>query len=280
VVRLYFITLALVLVSVKTPAKDEVIHSAFTRDNLVAWCIVPFDSKQRTPSKRAEMVARLGLSKVAYDWRNQHVASFEEEILQYKKHGIEFFAFWGWHDTMESLIPKHGIQPQVWSTLGSPKADTQNQRVIAAAKSMVPLAEKTGLLGLKLGLYNHGGWGGEPENLAAVCNELKRQGHNHTGIVYNFHHGHGHIKDFAKSLSIMKPHLLCLNLNGMSGPSNFRKILPIGQGQHEKSMMQAIINTHYKGPIGILGHVSNRDVEIVLKENLQGLEKLSKELRQ
>jgi hypothetical protein len=45
-------------------------------------------------------------------------------------------------------------------------------------------------------------------------------------------------------------------------------------------MMQAIINTHYKGPIGILGHVSNRDVEIVLKENLQGLEKLSKELRQ
>ena len=36
------------------------------------------------------MVARLGLSKVAYDWRNQHVASFEEEILQYKSMALNF----------------------------------------------------------------------------------------------------------------------------------------------------------------------------------------------
>ena len=30
---------------------------------------------------------------MAYDWRTQHVKEFEEEILQYKKHGLEFFAF-------------------------------------------------------------------------------------------------------------------------------------------------------------------------------------------
>ncbi|MBT6463218.1 MAG: hypothetical protein HOK49_11845 [Opitutae bacterium] len=270
----------MVLASGKNLAKNDSTQSFFQKDNLVAWCIVPFDSKQRTPKERAIMVAQLGLSKVAYDWRKPHVEFFEEEIIQYQKYGIEFFAFWGWHDNMGSLIPKYGIRPQIWKTLGSPREDTQNQRVKVAVKNMVPLAEKTGALKLKLGLYNHGGWGGEPENLVAVCKELKRMGHKHTGIVYNFHHGHEQIKDFSQSFSIMKPHLLCLNLNGMSEESNFRKILPIGQGQHEKSMMQVIIEQKYRGPIGILGHVSNRDVKLVLKENLLGLEKLSKELQQ
>jgi hypothetical protein len=32
-----------------------------------------------------------------------------------------------------------------------------------------------------------------------------------------------------------------------------------------------IRDSGYKGPIGILGHVTNEDVEIVLKRNLAGL---------
>ncbi|MBO65778.1 MAG: hypothetical protein CL509_05810, partial [Actinobacteria bacterium] len=59
----------------------------FAKDKLVAWCIVPFDAKQRGPAERAAMLKRLGLKRVAYDWRAKHVAEFEEEILQYKKHG-------------------------------------------------------------------------------------------------------------------------------------------------------------------------------------------------
>src|SRR5690606_24316374 len=49
----------------------------FARENLVAWCIVPFDSRQRSPAERAAMVKRLGLNRVAYDWREEHVATFE-----------------------------------------------------------------------------------------------------------------------------------------------------------------------------------------------------------
>ena len=63
-------------------------------DRLAAWCIVPFDAKRRGPEARAKMLARLGIKRCAYDWRGEHVKDFEEEILQYKKHGIEFFAFW------------------------------------------------------------------------------------------------------------------------------------------------------------------------------------------
>ena len=34
----------------------------FAQSNLVAWCIVPFDAKKRSPEERVEMLVRLGLS--------------------------------------------------------------------------------------------------------------------------------------------------------------------------------------------------------------------------
>ena len=77
------------------------------RENLVPWCIVPFDAKKRTPAERAKMLVRLGLKRSAYDWRAQHIPEFEEEILQYKKYGIEFFAFWNIHDKAFELFQKH-----------------------------------------------------------------------------------------------------------------------------------------------------------------------------
>ncbi len=99
----------------------------------MAWCIVPFDAKKRGPAERAEMLKGLGLKRVAYDWREQHVKEFEEEILQYKKHGLEFFAFWGVHDEAFALFEKYKLHPQIWLTLPSPKAETQEARVAAAA---------------------------------------------------------------------------------------------------------------------------------------------------
>lgn len=260
-------------------AADDAAH-VFAKDNLVAWCIVPFDASQRGPRERAEMLQRLGIKKVAYDWRQQHVATFEEEILAYKKHGLEYFAFWSWHPDMSPLVKKHGIKPQIWITNRSPQAETQEARVEAAAKQLMPLVDQAKELGCKLGLYNHGGWGGEPRNMVAVCEWVRKNANSdHVGIVYNFHHGHGHINDFAKSLKVMKPHLLCLNLNGMNDGAN-PKILPIGQGQHEKRMLQIVLDSGYTGPIGILDHRGDVDAEKSLNENLNGLKKLLGELGQ
>ncbi len=53
----------------------------FDKPNLAAWCIVPFDAVKRSPEARAEMVAKMGIKKIAYDWRQEHVAEFEREIL-------------------------------------------------------------------------------------------------------------------------------------------------------------------------------------------------------
>ena len=96
--------------------KSQEIPENLKRENLVPWCIVPFDLKKRTPEERAKMLVRLGFKRSAYDWRAQHVPEFEEEILQYKKHGIEFFAFWNVHEKAFELFQKHKIRPQIWKT--------------------------------------------------------------------------------------------------------------------------------------------------------------------
>jgi sugar phosphate isomerase/epimerase len=255
----------------------------FQPSRLVAWCIVPFDAAKRGPAERAAMVKRLGLQRVAYDWRQEHVPTFEEEIRQYQQQGIEFFAFWSWHDAIEPLIRKYGIQPQIWITVPSPAEGTQAERVATAAESLRPIAEKTRDLGLRLGLYNHGGWGGEPENLVAVCQQLRSQfPGEHVGIVYNLHHAHERIADFPQSLARMAPYLLCLNLNGMTeqvaSDGGQNKILPIGSGKHERDMIQQIVQQGYSGPIGILDHRSEIDAEQSLRENLQGLSKLLQDI--
>lgn len=251
------------------------ITSVFAKDNLVAWCIVPFDAEQRGPKQRAQMLDRLGIKKVAYDWRQEHVATFEQEILAYQEHGLEYFAFWSWHPAMEPLIQKYEIRSQIWDVNHpDPTGATRQEKIENAARHMLPRVELTRKLGCKLGLYNHGGWGGEPQNLVAVAQWLQKNAKaDHVGIIYNFHHGHDHIADFAESLAAMKSYLLCLNINGMNPNAN-PKILPVGDGEHDAEMLQTVRESGYRGPIGILDHRPEIDAEIALQQNLEGLKEV------
>lgn len=245
--------------------------------NLAAWCIVPFDAAKRNPAERAKMLSDLGIRRCAYDWRDEHIPEFEEEIIQYRKHGIEFFAFWGGHEEAFRLFEKHEIRPQIWQTLGSPTEGTQHERVTAAADSMEEIAKRTATLGCKLGLYNHGGWGGEPANLIEVCEEMRKRGHHHVGIVYNWHHAHDHIADWPDSLARMKPYLICLNLNGMNDGAS-PKILSLAQGTHDLAMLRTVIESGYDGPIGIIDHQEHLESKQALLDNINGLEWLKREL--
>jgi hypothetical protein len=262
-------TIALLLATAAA-ADGAATPRVFARDNLVAWCIVPFDGKNRGPAERAAMVKGLGFTKVAYDWRDKHVTDFEEEIAQYRRHGIEYFAFWGTHEKAFDLFAKYDMHPQIWQTLESPDAPTQSGRVERAVERLLPLVERTAKMKCRLGLYGHGGWGGEPDNLVTVCRALREKHRaDHVGIVYNLHHGHGHIDDFAAVLARMKPYLLCLNLNGMTagGPT----ILPLGAGDADVRLFKAIAESGYTGPVGIIGHTED-DVEQRLRDNLDGLD--------
>ncbi len=246
----------------------------FARSNRVAWCIVPFDSKKRGPAERAEMAAKLGFKHIAYDWRAEHVAEFETEILEYKKRGLDYFAFWAMHEEAFKLFIKHGLHPQIWMTVPSPAGATQAERVEKAAAQLLPSVERARKAGCQFGLYNHGGWGGEPENMVAICELLRtKHGATNIGIIYNQHHGHDHVDRFAAALAAMKPHLLCLNLNGMTrdGEKRGQKILPLGSGELDLALLKLIRDSGYRGPIGIIGHTSD-DVEQRLRDNLDGLD--------
>ena len=92
------------LASAKADELEIRVPANFRTENLVAWCIVPFDAKKRSPEERSKMLKTLGLRRSAYDWRKEHVPEFESEILQYRKHEIEFVAFWSAHDTAFALF--------------------------------------------------------------------------------------------------------------------------------------------------------------------------------
>ena len=70
-------TVVTLLPAVSVIAAD---YQLFARTNLVAWCIVPFDGKKRGPEQRAEMLERLGFRLFAYDYRAEHIPTFDAEM--------------------------------------------------------------------------------------------------------------------------------------------------------------------------------------------------------
>jgi hypothetical protein len=263
----------------------------FAKDNLVAWCIVPFDAKKRGPEERAEMLEKLGIKRLAYDYRAEHIPTFDAEVKAMKKRGIEFTAWWfpsALNDEAKlilDVIERHKIHPQLWvmGGNGTPKNEAeQNALVEREAARFQPIAEAAQRLGCKIALYNHGGWFGEPENQIAIIEKLRAAGIQNAGIVYNFHHGHDHIARFPELWRKMQPHLLAVNLNGMirDGDKHGKKILNLAEGDEEVAMMRVIQDSGWKGPIGILNHRPELDAEVALFKNLRGLEWISKELVQ
>lgn len=261
----------------------------FAADNLVAWCVVPFDAKKRGPEERAEMLAGLGFRKLAYDWREEHVPTFDAEVEAMKRRGIEITAWWfpGSLDATAreilAVIRRHGITPQLWITGGGgPVSGPEEQaaRVAQEAARLKPVALAAAEVNCQVALYNHGGWFGEPENQIQIIEALKREGVTNAGIVYNFHHGHDHIDRFPEMLEKMKPYLLAVNLNGMDrgGDKVGRKILHLGEGAEEVDMMRALRESGWRGPVGIIDHRPETDTEETLRHNLRGLEWLKKEL--
>jgi hypothetical protein len=234
----------------------------FRSDNLVAWCIVPFDNIKRTPEERALMLTRLGFKKYAYDYRQEHVPEFNLEMEAIKQHGIELTGWW-FPTTLNAeakyilhVLKTNQVKTQLWVTGSGGPTDSeaaQRARVIAEANRIRPIALAAAEIDCQVGLYNHGGWFGEPANQIAIIKELNLT---NVGIVYNLHHGHAHVDHLDKLMPMMLPYLYVVNLNGMirNGDTQNQKIVPLGQGELDLQLLQTIQNSGYQGPIGILNH--------------------------
>lgn len=258
----------------------------FARQNLLAWCIVPYDAAHRGPVERARMLKRLGITMLAYDWREKDIPTFDQEIEALQKEGITLQGFWlrtGLEPEKDKNVPivldalkRHNVRTQLWCPLdpiASFSSLPQEEKFAQATRALRYLADQAGRIGCTVGFYSHGGWMGDPDNQIEI---LKRAAMKNTGIVYNFEHGRDHMDRFAELFPKMVPHLMAVVLNGMrkGGPT----FMTVGDGDRDLAMLKVIQGSGYRGPIGIMNSDANRDAEVGLKVNIEGLKKMLRDL--
>ncbi|MGV8877716.1 MAG: sugar phosphate isomerase/epimerase family protein [Sphingobacteriaceae bacterium] len=279
---LVFLLLVLYSDSVRSQHRKTTVN-LFAKENLVAWCIVPFDSQNRGPEQRAEMLDSLGISRLAYDWREKNIPEFDKEIETLKKHHIKLQGFWfasgpdpAGDKNLQAILTalkRQKVKTQLWCMFGgAPGFDNlrQEEKVKAMSVSVAYVAEQLAVIGCSLGLYNHGGWFGEPENQIAIIENLKLP---NIGMVYNFSHSETQIHRFPTFFPKMLPHLLAINLTGLKSgyPA---EVVPVGQGDLEAGLLEVIKKSGYSGPIGIINENFAPDAKDGLQLNMDGLQKI------
>ena len=260
-------------------------ESHFETENLYPWCVVAYDAVERIPAERIKMLKEMGFVKYAYDWRDKHLNEAAGEIKLAQENGLEVIAVWLWlnaqRDSPGSLSPANErifeilkeveLKSTLWLSF-SPnffEGLSQEQSMDRAIEMIKFVHTKAEESDCKVALYNHRGWFGNPHNQVEIIQALPEL---NLTMVYNFHHAHEYLDEFPQIAKKMKPYLSAVNLNGMQkeGP----KILPIGAGNDENEMIKHLIDEGFSGPWGILGHVENEDVKMVLDKNIEGLNSL------
>lgn len=256
---------------------------AFHKDNLVAWCIVPFDAMKRSPEERAAMLKEIGITRLAYDWREEHIPTFDAEFRALSNQGIKLEAFWltasrnaasNTHvKTVFDFLQRNQVKTQIWLLMFEWKGFdelSQAEKVAQMAEEIRYIAQKADALGCQVALYNHGGWFGEPENQLEIIRHL---GLKNVGIVYNFHHARSHHHRFKTFYPQIQPYLLCLNIAGLK-EGEVNRFFRTGQGNVEQEMIRQVWKSGYKGPIGIIHHDENTDAKKGLLEEIEGLKRV------
>lgn len=277
------LTFVVMLSACKYRTKNDI--DMLKKENLIAWCIVPFDAMERTPEQRAAMLKELGISKLAYDYRDKHIPEFAGEIDVLASEGIELSAVWLWIQAIDEdgvldaasesivrIVENKGVETQFWISFPDQFFEglTDEQKLEKSVFAIGVVNERLKSAGCTIALYNHGSWFGNPLNQIRI---IEAVGSDNIGIVYNFHHAHHEIDQFEQLFTKMMPYLTAVNLNGMTkeGP----KIITLGEGEEELELIRYMISQGYKGPIGIIGHTDGEDIKVVLERNLNGLKKIA-----
>lgn len=261
--------------------------SLFARENLLAWCIVPYDSLHRGPEERVAMLQRLGFSQYVWDWRQEHLKDLPAELAAARQHGIRMRGIWLWLDgrtdrvgqlnepnrVIIDTVKKAELPMEYWVGFHvNFFAGLDDTAAVKKGAAMIShLREQVGPTGT-ICLYNHGDWFGEPDNQIKI---IRTAGPERLGIVYNLHHAEGQVERFAELLPRMLPYLRAVNLNGINPGAKDSDIITLGEGALERGLIRALQQSGYTGSIGILGHTEGEDVEVVLRRNLDGLNRIA-----
>lgn len=254
------------------------------------WCILGFDSLDRTPKERIAMLNEMGFTKYGFNKGKGDLTTMLEEFALAKENDIEITSIFLWlnskRDSIGKLSPsnqellsnikKVEDKPTIWLSLSDNffTEKDQEQSLSLSIEMIKFIKMKANEVGCKLAIYNHRGWFGNPHNQLEILKQLNDAS---ITMVYNFHHAHEYVDEFPEIAKKIKPYLSYVNLNGVKkeGP----EILPIGQGDYEFEMIQLLLDEGYKGPWGILGHIKTEDVQKVLTRNVDGLESFNAQLK-
>lgn len=266
-------------------ACNKRIENPIKINEVTPWCIVNFDSLERSPFERIKMLKNMGFTKYGYNWDNEHLDYLKEEFALAKENNIEITSIFLWlnakrdgigklspeNERLFSLLSEVEYKPAIWLSFSDNffKDSTQEKCLSTAIEFVKSIKNKADKIGCKIALYNHHGWFGNPYNQIEIIESLPNDS---LSIVYNFHHAHQYLDDYAEIAKRITPYLSYVNINGMKreGP----QILTIGDGDHEQEMIKILFDEGFEGPWGILGHIKTKDVKKVLERNINGLKSM------
>lgn len=241
------------------------------------WGLLRHDAARRTPTERAALLRRLGLRRVALDWRYNDLGELDAELAAMRAERIAVTAIWApisleplrdQHlDMIFAFIDRHALQLSLWTTLIYPHAFHDwaiAKRLDAATGVVASLADRAAGAGCRVALYNFDGWFGRPANQVRI---IAASGRSNIDIVYNFENGDA--ADFGDEAAAMLPHLAAINLAGVVNVP--RQKLAFGEGAHEFQMLHTLLRLGYHGPFGLACGDARRDAQDSLACSIAGL---------
>lgn len=244
---------------------------------LHAWGAVRNDVIGRDPETRATMIRKQGIKRVAIDWRYVHLETLDRELAALRAREIAAIALWApislvplndaHLDLLFGFIEHNRLQITLWTTLMHPHDIdewVESKKLDLTSEAVGRLADRAARLGCSVALYNYDGWFARPPSLRKIVAAANRP---NVGIVYNFHHAHADVAEFGSHIAAMLPMLAAVNLGGITaGPP-----LPFGKGKHDFSMLAALLDAGYGGPLGITCYDAQADAVDTLSQSLAGL---------
>jgi hypothetical protein len=248
------------------------------------------------------MLRRIGLRKIVWDWRDEHLSAFDSELDALRQYEVELSGMWTPlpmpsyeepdYATRFGLVPtaiktliteaaRRGFAPDLWTQIGfgQPGAPVplservHRVEVDRAADHLAGLARLARGHGMCVVLTNHGGWAGEPRTLVDVVKELARRGLGNVGIGFRLQHAHHLIADLDHHLRTMDEHLVALMLSGADAGAELtgRVILPFGAGSRDRWVTHALLESGWRGQL-VVHAVGQDDSEARLLDSLDGWE--------
>ena len=248
------------------------------------------------------MLRAMGVTKIIWDWRDEHIDTFDAELDALRQNNIELSGIWtpspmpAFEEpeypsrfgvvatrikTLITEAARRGHTPDLWTQIafGGPGAPSAPSEHFHRAEVMRAADHLTGLVRLARGhgmcvvLTNHGGWAGEPRTLIDIVTELAQRGLGNVGIGFRLQHAHHLIADLDHHIATMSEHLVAVMLSGADAGAELtgRVILPFGAGSRDRWVTHALLESGWQGQL-VVHAVGNDDSEARLLDSLEGWE--------